>query len=327
MLNGTIHEGYNALVQMPVNIQAFTTTFTWQADCSMDPDCGNGFVFMILGANDTNYAYTPGFNFSGDASNMFSWGSYCPPTNDDNTGCRNTWDAMAVKFDLYGNSGPGQNLTNLFQSGGLPGTVASVGSDGEGAYITLNSALPALPPNGAALTDFTPSEWPVTSFISAGSTNSKLYLASTSGISVNDRFSVGNAIGAVNPHSASDISMASAGINIQSGDVMSTTLTYNGTTMVESVTDTVTSANFTHTYTTDAYGNAINLPSLVGANTAFVGFGASNGDATMDLNLLGWTYTVESPGPTPSAKATATAAEDGGAAGDGPVEDVQSASP
>jgi len=49
--------------------------------------------------------------------------------------------------------------------------------------------------------------------------------------------------------SASDLNMAPSGISMQSGDVMSVTLTYDGSNLTESVTDTNTAANFTHTYT------------------------------------------------------------------------------
>ena len=81
--------------------------------------------------------------------------------------------------------------------------------------------------------------------------------------------------------------MASSGIDIQSGDIFDVTLTYDGSNLTESITDTSTKANFTHTYT------GINLPSIFGANTAFVGFGGGTGAATMSLFVNSWTYTVD----------------------------------
>jgi hypothetical protein len=83
--------------------------------------------------------------------------------------------------------------------------------------------------------------------------------------------------------------MSGSGINMESGDLMRCTLAYNGTVLTESVTDTVTGATYTNSYAAD-------IPSLVGGNTAYVGFGGSTGEATVVQNLTSWTYTVESPG-------------------------------
>jgi hypothetical protein len=84
--------------------------------------------------------------------------------------------------------------------------------------------------------------------------------------------------------------MAPSGINLNSGDEFSATLTYNGSTLTESLTDTVTKANYTHTYT------GVNIPSAITGNTAFIGFGGGTGAALDDVYLDSWTYTVESPG-------------------------------
>jgi Chitobiase/beta-hexosaminidase C-terminal domain/Legume lectin domain len=83
--------------------------------------------------------------------------------------------------------------------------------------------------------------------------------------------------------------MSGAGINMESGDLMRCTLAYNGTVLTESVTDTVTGVTYTNNY-------AANIPSLVGGNTAYVGFGGGTGAATVIQNLTSWTYTMESPG-------------------------------
>jgi hypothetical protein len=215
LMNGGVHDAGNALYQTPVNIQAFTTTFTFQDSCAVNPtNCGNGFGFMIIGANSSNPYYPPGFNYGGYSGNQFSWSTGCHPQNGGNSGCEAIDEAL-VKFDLYGTTAPGQDLTNYYQ-------------------------------------------------------------ASTS-------------IGGVYPEGASDLNMAPSGINLQSNHVFSVTLTYDGSNLFESITDTSTSANYTHTYT------GINLPSIMGANTAFVGFSAGSGAATMSVNINGWTYTVNTP--------------------------------
>ena len=50
ILTDGIHTGNNIWYATPVNVQAFTTTFTFQADCSANPTfCGQGLGFMIIG--------------------------------------------------------------------------------------------------------------------------------------------------------------------------------------------------------------------------------------------------------------------------------------
>jgi hypothetical protein len=84
--------------------------------------------------------------------------------------------------------------------------------------------------------------------------------------------------------------MSGSGINMESGDLFTCTITYDGSSLTETLTDTVTKATYTKTYT------GINIPSLVGGNTAYVGFGGSTGAATATQDLSSWTYTEESPG-------------------------------
>jgi len=65
---------------------------------------------------------------------------------------------------------------------------------------------------------------------------------------------------------------------------MSVQLNYNGTTLTMVITDTVTQASYTTSWT-------INIPSTVGANTAYVGFTGGTGGQTATQNILTWTYT------------------------------------
>jgi hypothetical protein len=83
--------------------------------------------------------------------------------------------------------------------------------------------------------------------------------------------------------------MSPSGIDMQSGHLMEATLTYNGTVLMETVTDKKTGATFRNSYSAD-------IPSLVGGDTALVGFGGSTGGAMVTQNIKSWTYTVESPG-------------------------------
>jgi Legume lectin domain/Chitobiase/beta-hexosaminidase C-terminal domain len=81
------------------------------------------------------------------------------------------------------------------------------------------------------------------------------------------------------------VDMTNSGINLHSGDIIHAHITYDGTTLTLIITDTVTNATFTTS-------TAINIPTTVGANTAYVGFTGGTGALTAIQNILNWTYTV-----------------------------------
>jgi hypothetical protein len=85
--------------------------------------------------------------------------------------------------------------------------------------------------------------------------------------------------------------MTSSGVDLHSGDAFSVTMTYNGTTLALRITDTVTNATFSTNFT-------VNIPAVVGANTAFVGFTGGTGGLTATQNILNWTYTPTGGPPT-----------------------------
>jgi hypothetical protein len=201
----TVHQATNVWYQNPVNVQSFTTTFTFNFVCPAS--CGNGIGFMIM---DTTNPDSPGY-WTGYSGAQFSWSEGCTTPNTGDTNCV-AINSILVKFDLF-NVETGESGANFtgFYSGG---------------------------------------EWPQPP----------------------------------NP----EFDMSSAGINMESGDLMSATLAYDGTTLTETVTDTVTKATYTNKYTA-------NIPSLVGGNTALVGFGAGTGAAVVTADLDSWTYTVETP--------------------------------
>ena len=69
------------------------------------------------------------------------------------------------------------------------------------------------------------------------------------------------------------IDLSSTGINLHSGDIFNAQLTYNGTMLTVVITDTVTNASATQTYT-------VNIPAIVGGPTAYVGFTGGTGGLT-----------------------------------------------
>ena len=73
------------------------------------------------------------------------------------------------------------------------------------------------------------------------------------------------------------------GVNLHSGDTFKVHIAYDGTTLTMTITDTVTNASFTTSW-------PINIPSTVGANTAYVGFTGGTGGQTATQEIITWTY-------------------------------------
>ncbi len=80
-----------------------------------------------------------------------------------------------------------------------------------------------------------------------------------------------------------EIDLSSTGINLHSGDIFNVLLTYNGTVLTVVITDTVTNASATQTYSVD-------IPELVGSPMAYVGFTGGTGFNTAVQDILNWTY-------------------------------------
>ena len=97
--------------------------------------------------------------------------------------------------------------------------------------------------------------------------------------------STGVFVGGVSP-TKPFFNLASSDIDLHSGDVMHAHLTYNGTMLTVTLTDTKTSATNTESYT-------VNIPQAVGASTAYVGFTGATGGATSTQNILSWSYTPQ----------------------------------
>jgi len=74
------------------------------------------------------------------------------------------------------------------------------------------------------------------------------------------------------------------GVNLHSGDVFKVHMTYDGTTLTMTITDTVTT---TQSFTTSW---AVNIPGTVGANTAWVGFTGGTGGLVATQEIVTWTY-------------------------------------
>jgi len=91
--------------------------------------------------------------------------------------------------------------------------------------------------------------------------------------------------GAAPTEPATDLS--STGINLRSGDLMHAHMVYDGTNLTMTLTDTVTNATVTEVF-------PVNIPSIVGSNTAWAGFTGGTGGGASTQNVLSWTYVVPS---------------------------------
>jgi hypothetical protein len=91
-------------------------------------------------------------------------------------------------------------------------------------------------------------------------------------------------------------------MNLKNANVKQVDLSYDGTTLHEKITDTVTGAVFTQDY-------AVNIPFLVNGDAAFVGFGGGTGGAFAVQDIQTWTF---NPGPgIPGAPVSAVASVSG----------------
>jgi hypothetical protein len=77
--------------------------------------------------------------------------------------------------------------------------------------------------------------------------------------------------------------LTGTGIDLHSGHVFNVTMTYDGTTLMVTIADASTGASATQSY-------KVNIPSVVGSNTAFAGFTGGTGGLTATRDVLSWDY-------------------------------------
>src|SRR5207248_2146684 len=85
------------------------------------------------------------------------------------------------------------------------------------------------------------------------------------------------------PMNAGSIDLAPTGIDLHGGDVLRADLDYDGSHLRVTLTDTVTNATATQDY-------AVNIPAIVGANSAYVGFTGGTGGLAAVQDILTWVY-------------------------------------
>jgi hypothetical protein len=87
------------------------------------------------------------------------------------------------------------------------------------------------------------------------------------------------------------VDLTPSGIELASGDIISATITYDGTRLNLNLYDPVTNDRFT-------MSKVINISAIVGADTAYVGFTGGTGGLSSSQKILSWTYTTQSQFPT-----------------------------
>lgn len=177
LTNGGKNQAASAFYTNPVNVQTFTNDFSFQ----LTNATADGFTFAIQNAGPTAVGAVGG-SLGYDASLGLS---------------------VAVKFDLYSNSGEGSDSTGEYSGGAKP-------------------IKPAL-------------------------------------------------------------DMTASGVNLHSGDLMNVHMTYDGTTLAMTVTDPTAGKSFSATW-------PLNIPTLVGGPTAFVGFTAGTGGSSATQEIVTWNY-------------------------------------
>jgi hypothetical protein len=79
------------------------------------------------------------------------------------------------------------------------------------------------------------------------------------------------------------IDLSSTGINLHSGNIIDAHLVYDGTNLTMTLTDTVTRASVVEIF-------PVNIPAVVGTNSAYVGFTGGTGGLAATQNVLTWSY-------------------------------------
>ncbi len=92
------------------------------------------------------------------------------------------------------------------------------------------------------------------------------------------------------------IDLTGTGINLHDGESYLAQVTYNGTNLTLTLTDTISLATWSHTF-------AIDIPAAVGGNTAYMGFTGGAGAEAAQQEILSWTYVSGTPGRAASTLA------------------------
>jgi hypothetical protein len=97
--------------------------------------------------------------------------------------------------------------------------------------------------------------------------------------------STGLYLSGTEPTYPGNIDLTGTGIDLHSGHIFNGYLSYDGTNLILTINDLQTQAAFTRFF-------PMNIPSVVGGNTAYAGFTAGTGAETATQEILSWGYVV-----------------------------------
>ena len=97
-----------------------------------------------------------------------------------------------------------------------------------------------------------------------------------------DLYTTPNSVGLYTNGAFPTGSQQATGLNFVSGDIFDVALSYDGTTLALTMTDTTTSASFSYSW-------PINIPATVGASTAYAGFTGAVGSGNANQIVKNWT--------------------------------------
>ena len=99
---------------------------------------------------------------------------------------------------------------------------------------------------------------------------------------------------ALGPGGGGLVKLDGTGIDLTNQNPKQVDLAYDGTTLTETITDLFTNVSFSTAYRMD-------IRTMVGSDTAFVGFGGGSGGLTAIQDILSWTYTEQEDNLPPRA--------------------------
>jgi len=86
--------------------------------------------------------------------------------------------------------------------------------------------------------------------------------------------------------------MTSSGVDLHSQHIMAAHLSYDGTTLSMTLTDTTTNAVYSTSW-------PVNIPATMGSTGAYVGFTGATGSSTSTQEIVNWTYSTAGSVVTP----------------------------
>ena len=85
--------------------------------------------------------------------------------------------------------------------------------------------------------------------------------------------------------STPSLDLTASGVSLHGTDLLHAHVTYDGTTLSWTITDTVTGASY-------SASRVLDIPATVGGDTAYAGFTAGTGGLTAIQRIVNWTYSV-----------------------------------